>query len=83
VTGGGIDEQRVAILVRWTSALSAEHAGEVVERLVDEAAGLTPSRLIDRVQALAKALDPGWAEELYRRPGGSVGCGRGAPRRAR
>ncbi|WP_433784862.1 hypothetical protein ACQPX6_01140 [Actinomycetospora sp. CA-101289] len=63
---GGIDEARVAILVRWTSALSSEHAGQVIDRLVDEAAGLTPSRLIDRVQALAKALDPGWAEKLYR-----------------
>ncbi|MDF2978956.1 MAG: hypothetical protein K0S40_3684 [Actinomycetospora sp.] len=56
----------MAILVRWTAALSAEHAGEVIERLVDEAAGLTPSRLIDREQALAKALDPGWAQKLYR-----------------
>ncbi|MHC1559423.1 HNH endonuclease signature motif containing protein [Actinomycetospora sp. C-140] len=63
---GEIDEQRVAILVRWTAALSAEHAAAVIDRLVGEAGGLTPSRLIDRIQALAKHLDAEWAEKLYR-----------------
>ncbi|MDD7935525.1 HNH endonuclease signature motif containing protein [Actinomycetospora straminea] len=63
---GRIDEQRVAILVRWTTALAEEHAATVIGELVDQAATMTPSRLIDRVQALAKALDPAWAEELYR-----------------
>ncbi|MEJ2885400.1 HNH endonuclease signature motif containing protein [Actinomycetospora aeridis] len=64
---GLIDEQRVAILVRQTSGLSGEHAAEVIDALVDEAGGLTPSRLIDRAQALAKALDSDWAENLYRK----------------
>ncbi|GAA4785956.1 hypothetical protein GCM10023200_19890 [Actinomycetospora chlora] len=64
---GLVDEQRVAILVRWTVPLSLEHATEVIDALVDEAGGLTPSRLIDRIQALARALDPQWAEKLYRR----------------
>lgn len=64
---GLIDEQRVAILVRWTAALSAEHAAGVINRLVGEAGSMTPARLIDRIQALAKALDPEWAEKLYRR----------------
>ncbi|GLZ48715.1 hypothetical protein Acsp06_49000 [Actinomycetospora sp. NBRC 106375] len=63
---GEIDEQRVAILVRWTAALSAEHAAAVIDRLVGEAAGLTPSRLIDRIQTLAKHLDTEWAEKIYR-----------------
>ncbi|TDQ65018.1 hypothetical protein EV188_101267 [Actinomycetospora succinea] len=64
---GRVDEQRVAILVRRTAPLSQEHASEVIERLVDEAGSLTLSRLIDKVEALAKALDPEWAEKLYRR----------------
>ena len=63
---GDLDEQRVAILVRWTSALSAEHAASVIDELVHHAAAMTPSRLIDRIQSLAKALDPTWAERLYR-----------------
>ncbi|MDD7940042.1 hypothetical protein PHK61_16595 [Actinomycetospora lutea] len=64
---GRIDEQRVAILVRGTSALSDEHATAVIDGLVDEAGSLTPSRLIDEVQARAKALDPEWAQTLYRK----------------
>ncbi|MFC5140133.1 hypothetical protein ACFPK1_17970 [Actinomycetospora rhizophila] len=64
---GLIDEQRVGILVRGTAALSEEHAREVIDGLVDEAGTLTPSRLIDQVQARAKALDPEWAQTLYRK----------------
>ncbi|MEJ2864191.1 HNH endonuclease signature motif containing protein [Actinomycetospora flava] len=64
---GLIDEQRVAILVRWIAALSGEHAAEVIGTVLGEAGTLTPARLIDRVQAMAKALDPQWAETLYRR----------------
>ncbi|MDD7964771.1 HNH endonuclease signature motif containing protein [Actinomycetospora lemnae] len=63
---GEVDEQRVAILVRWTAALSVEHAAAVIAELIDQAGAMTPSRLIDRIQALAKALDPAWAEKLYR-----------------
>lgn len=63
---GRVDEQRVAILVRRTAPLSGEHASEVIDRLVDEAGSLTPSRLVDKVDALAKALDPEWTEKLYR-----------------
>ncbi len=62
---GLIDTDRVRLCVTWTSSLSAEHAAHVVRRVLPEAPALTLAGLIERLQQLATALDPLWAERLY------------------
>ncbi|WP_328309993.1 HNH endonuclease signature motif containing protein [Actinomycetospora sp. NBC_00405] len=62
---GLIDADRVRLCVTWTSSLSAEHAASVVRRVLPEAPALTLAGLIERLQQLATALDPLWAERLY------------------
>ncbi|GAA4757291.1 HNH endonuclease signature motif containing protein [Actinomycetospora chibensis] len=62
---GLIDTDRVRLCVTWTSSLSAEHAASVVRRVLPEAPRLTLAGLIERLQQLATALDPLWAERLY------------------
>ena len=62
---GLIDTDRVRLCVTWTSSLSAEHAASVVRRVLPEAPALTLAGLIERLQQLATALDPLWAERLY------------------
>ncbi|MEJ2863036.1 hypothetical protein [Actinomycetospora flava] len=62
---GLIDTDRVRICVTWTSSLSAEHARQVVVRVLPEAPRLTLSGLIERIKALATSLDPQWAAKLY------------------
>ena len=62
---GLIDTDRVRLCVTWTSSLSAEHAARVVRRVLPEAPALTLAGLIERLQQLATALDPLWAERLY------------------
>lgn len=62
---GLIDTDRVRLCVTWTSSLSAEHAARVVRRVLPEAPTLTLAGLIERLQQLATALDPLWAQRLY------------------
>ena len=49
---GRLDTDRVRLCVTWTAALSAEHARAVVRAVLPDAAGLTLSGLIERLQQL-------------------------------
>lgn len=62
---GDIDRERVRICETWTEALSLDHRAAVLEIVVPEAGGLTLKGLMDRIEQLARDLDPEWARTRY------------------
>ncbi|TQS03500.1 DUF222 domain-containing protein, partial [Microbispora hainanensis] len=62
---GVLDEPRAVAFIRWTTGLSDAQAGWVCERLVHRAAAWTVGELIEHIQRLVLAIDPGWAEKRY------------------
>ncbi|TQS30652.1 HNH endonuclease signature motif containing protein [Microbispora sp. KK1-11] len=62
---GTLDEPRAVAFVRWTVGLTDEQAALVCEQLVPQASSWTVGELIERIQRLALAIDPAWAERRY------------------
>ncbi|MEU7882597.1 HNH endonuclease signature motif containing protein [Microbispora bryophytorum] len=62
---GTLDEPRAVAFVRWTVGLTDEQAALVCEQLVPQAPSWTVGELIERIQRLALAIDPAWAERRY------------------
>ncbi|WP_204047356.1 HNH endonuclease signature motif containing protein [Microbispora siamensis] len=62
---GTLDEPRAVAFVRWTLGLTDEQAALVCDQLVPQASSWTVGELIERIQRLALALDPAWAERRY------------------
>ncbi|MFG1822562.1 DUF222 domain-containing protein [Microbispora bryophytorum] len=62
---GTLDEPRAVAFVRWTVGLTDEQAALVCEQLVPHASSWTVGELIERIQRLALAIDPAWAERRY------------------
>ncbi|MBE3007817.1 DUF222 domain-containing protein [Microbispora sp. NEAU-D428] len=62
---GTLDEPRAVALVRWTLGLTDEQAALVCDQLAPQASSWTVGELIERIQRLALAIDPAWAERRY------------------
>ncbi|NJP23878.1 MULTISPECIES: HNH endonuclease signature motif containing protein [unclassified Microbispora] len=62
---GTLDEPRAVAFVRWTVGLTDEQAALVCDQLVPQASSWTVGELIERIQRLALAIDPAWAERRY------------------
>ncbi|MEV4294745.1 HNH endonuclease signature motif containing protein [Microbispora rosea] len=62
---GSLDEPRAVAFVRWTVGLTDEQAALVCDQLVPQASSWTVGELIERIQRLALAIDPAWAERRY------------------
>ncbi|MEV5740568.1 DUF222 domain-containing protein [Microbispora rosea] len=62
---GILDEPRAVAFVRWTVGLTDEQAALVCDQLVPQASSWTVGELIERIQRLALAIDPAWAERRY------------------
>ncbi|MEW9533821.1 DUF222 domain-containing protein, partial [Microbispora sp. NPDC049125] len=62
---GTLDEPRAAAFIRWTTGLTDEQAALVCDHLVDQAGRWTVGELIEHIQRLVLAIDPGWAEKRY------------------
>ncbi|XVQ84416.1 DUF222 domain-containing protein [Microbispora siamensis] len=62
---GTLDEPRAVAFVRWTLGLTDEQAALVCDQLVPQASSWTVGELIERIQRLALAIDPAWAERRY------------------
>ncbi len=62
---GTLDEPRAVAFIRWTVGLTDEQAALVCEQLVPRASSWTVGELIERIQRLALAIDPAWAERRY------------------
>ena len=58
---GVLDDGKARVLSEWTRDLSVEHARQVCALVLPVAAGVPLAGLIERVQEVAIALDPGWA----------------------
>ncbi|MFG1865912.1 DUF222 domain-containing protein, partial [Microbispora bryophytorum] len=63
---GELDEPRAAAFIRWTGGLTDAQAVWVCERLISRAPAWTVGQLIEHIQRLVLAIDPGWAEKRYR-----------------
>ena len=59
---GRLEESKAEIFVSTVADLDDAQAREVVDRLLGRAPELTHGQLRARVEATAKAVDPGWAE---------------------
>ncbi|HEY2226121.1 DUF222 domain-containing protein, partial [Actinomycetospora sp.] len=59
---GWLEERKAAKFVSIVAELDDAQARLVVERLLGRAPGWTYAQLQDRIEAEAKAVDPGWAE---------------------
>ncbi|MBX6382960.1 MAG: HNH endonuclease [Microbispora sp.] len=62
---GILDEPRAVAFVRWTLGLTDEQAAMVCDQLVPQASSWTVGELIERIQRMALAIDPAWAERRY------------------
>ncbi|MEW9528042.1 DUF222 domain-containing protein, partial [Microbispora sp. NPDC049125] len=62
---GVLDEPRAAAFICWTTGLTDEQAALVCDHLVDQAGRWTVGELIEHIQRLVLAIDPGWAEKRY------------------
>ncbi|WP_432931381.1 DUF222 domain-containing protein [Microbispora sp. CA-135349] len=63
---GTLDEPRAVAFIRWTGGLTDAQAGWVCEHLIGQAATWTVGELVEQIQRLVLAIDPGWAERRYR-----------------
>ncbi|WP_166660074.1 DUF222 domain-containing protein [Actinomycetospora succinea] len=64
--GGELDDSKARVISDWTRDLADDHAHHVCAVVLPEAPGLTVSALIERIQQVATALDPQWAERRER-----------------
>ena len=63
---GRIDRRRAIVLAEGCLQLTDAQAGVLLGHLLPDAATVTATRLAEKVQTLAMALDPAWAEHRYR-----------------
>ena len=63
---GQLDEPRARAFVDWTQGLTTAQAGEVCDQLLPEAPRLMVGELIDKIKRACLAIDPEWAEKMYR-----------------
>jgi len=73
LAAGVLDESKARVFREWTRDLAEDHAHHVCEILLPEAPALPVGALIERIQQVSTALDPGWAARR----------GRAAEKRAR
>ena len=66
LTEGVIDRRRAIVLAEGCLPLTDTQAGVLLDQLLPDAATVTATRLAEKVQTLAMALDPAWAEHRYR-----------------
>ncbi|WP_433783322.1 DUF222 domain-containing protein [Actinomycetospora sp. CA-101289] len=64
---GRLDEAKARTFCDWTRDLADDHAHHVCEVVLPEAPELPVGALIERIEEVAKALDPEWAERRRRR----------------
>ena len=60
--GGWLDEPKARTVCDWTRDLADDHAHEVCRLVLPEAPALPVGALIERIEQVAKSLDPDWAE---------------------
>src|SRR3954467_4251710 len=63
---GELDRVKAVGLLGACRALSDEHRAKLLEQVLPDASSVRVSALKARVQRIAIALDPGWAERRYR-----------------
>ncbi|MDT4916175.1 MAG: hypothetical protein QOH89_875, partial [Pseudonocardiales bacterium] len=63
---GHLDRGRAIVLAEGCLDLTAEQAGELLDRLLPGAAAVTAYGLAERVRRVAIALDPEWAHRRYK-----------------
>ncbi len=64
---GWLDEPKAQRLCEWTRDLADDHARHVCQVLLPEAPELPVGELIRRIEQVAAALDPQWAERRRKR----------------
>jgi hypothetical protein len=62
---GELDRGRAIVLAEGCADLAAEHATELLDRLLPDAGTVTSTGLAERVRRVAIALDPDWAKRRY------------------
>src|SRR3954469_2495314 len=63
---GQLDRVKAVILTQACADLTEEHRAEILDAVLPAAATMRVSALKAKVQRIAIALDPGWAERRYR-----------------
>jgi hypothetical protein len=66
LTSGAIDRTRAIILANGCFDLADEQHDALLDAVLPDAAGVTATRLAEKVQRAAIALDPAWAERRYK-----------------
>ena len=64
---GWLDESKARTFCDWTRDLADDHAHHVCEVVLPEAPELPVGALIERIEEVATALDPEWAERRRKR----------------
>jgi hypothetical protein len=63
---GRLDLPRARVFVSWTDGLTDAQAGQVIDRLLPQAAEMVLGELVDQIKRACLAIDPDWAARKYK-----------------
>lgn len=63
---GRLDLPRARAFITWTEGLTDAQAGQVIDQLLPQAAGMVTGALVDHIKRACLAIDPEWAARKYK-----------------